>query len=202
MEFLSEFGVAVVSAAILQNVVLTRGLGSCKRTLTLPVPRQILYLGGTLTAVTFLAALIAWPLNLLVRTYQSQMQLTLRYLTSITALISICLVFLLLYLGTRAWFPRIHYHLRELMVPASLNCAVLGSIIIALTSGYGVFQAAGYALGSGIGYTLALLLIWEGRRRLALTDVPRSFRGLPILLLYMGILSLAIYGLIGHQLPT
>ena len=155
MEFLSEFGLAVVSAAILQNVVLTRGLGSCRRTLTLPVPRQILYLGGTLTVVTVLAALIAWPLNRLVRTYQSQMQLTLRYITSITALVSICLVFLLLYLGTRAFFPRLHYHLRELMVPASLNCAVLGSIIIALTSGYGVLQVAGYALGSGIGYTLA-----------------------------------------------
>ena len=39
MEFLSEFGLAVVSAAILQNVVLTRGLGSCKRTLTLPAGR-------------------------------------------------------------------------------------------------------------------------------------------------------------------
>ena len=94
MEFLSEFGLAVVSAAILQNVVLTRGLGSCRRTLTLPVPRQILYLGGILTVVTVLAALIAWPLNRLVRTYQSQMQLTLRYITSITALVSICLVFL------------------------------------------------------------------------------------------------------------
>ncbi len=202
MNFLSEFGLAVVSAAILQNVVLTRGLGSCKRTLTLSAPRSILFLGGTLTVVTILAALIAWPLNRLVRTYQSQMQLTLRYLTSITALISICLVFLLLYLGTRAFAPKVHYYLRELMIPATFNCAVLGSIVIALTSGYGVFQAAGYALGSGIGYTAALLLIWEGRRRIALTDVPRAFRGLPILLLYMGILSLAIYGLIGHQLPT
>ena len=63
-------------------------------------------------------------------------------------------------------------------------------------------KTCGFAFGSGAGYTLALLLISEGRKRIALSDVPRAFRGLPVALIYIGILSLAIYGLIGHQLPT
>ena len=79
---------------------------------------------------------------------------------------------------------------------------MLGTILIAFSGGYGFVKTVGFAFGSGIGYTAAPLLVREGRRRIALSDVPRAFRGLPIMLLYIGILSLAIYGLIGHQLPT
>ena len=60
----------------------------------------------------------------------------------------------------------------------------------------------GYGIGTGIGYMLALLLIYFGRRRLELIALPRAFKGLPILLLYIGLISLAVYGMIGHQLPT
>ena len=38
--------------------------------------------------------------------------------------------------------------------------------------------------------------------RLAICNVPRAFQGLPIRLMYIGLLALATYGLIGHQLPV
>jgi electron transport complex protein RnfA len=98
--------------------------------------------------------------------------------------------------------PVLHYHIRNITVLASFNCAVLGSILIAFGGNYGFIKTAGFALGSGTGFTLALLLIYEGKRRIMLSDIPRSFRGLPVMLLYIGIFSLAVYGLIGHQLPT
>lgn len=132
----------------------------------------------------------------------SPTRLGIRYLTSISTLACVCVVFTLLYLVTRAWFPRIHYPLRRDAANAAFSCAVLGTILIAFSGGYGFVKTVGFAFGSGIGYTAALLLVREGRRRIALSDVPRAFRGLPIMLLYIGILSLAIYGLIGHQLPT
>jgi len=63
-------------------------------------------------------------------------------------------------------------------------------------------QTLGYAVGSALGYTVAIFVIYYARKRLAISAVPRSFRGLPILLIYLGLLSLALYGLIGHNLPT
>ena len=48
----------------------------------------------------------------------------------------------------------------------------------------------------------ALLLLWSVRQRLALTRVPKAFRGLPITLLSLGIISLALFGLLGNQLPA
>ena len=59
-----------------------------------------------------------------------------------------------------------------------------------------------YALGSGIGYILALLLLLSTKKRLELSPVPKSFQGIPILLLFIGLVSLAIYGLLGYSLAS
>ena len=56
----------------------------------------------------------------------------------------------------------------------------------------------GFAIGSGLGYVLAVQVVAEGQRKLDHARVPEMFRGLPVTLLYIGILALAIYGLTGH----
>lgn len=201
MNLIQEFFVVILTAIVLQNAVFTRGLGASKRTFSLSSPRKILLFGAVLSFVTVFSSLLAWPLNNLLREkeFLSEGRLYLRYLLVIAC---ICAVFALMFLLTRAYMPRLHYHLRKLMVSASFNSAVLGSILIAFSESYGFVKTLGFALGSGIGCTFAFLIVYEGRRSLILSDVPKSFRGLPILLLYIGIFSLAIYGLIGHQLPT
>ena len=59
-------------------------------------------------------------------------------------------------------------------------------------------QTMGFALGSGVGYVLAVQVVLEGQRKLDSEKVPGIFRGLPVALLYIGILALAIYGFTGH----
>ena len=58
-------------------------------------------------------------------------------------------------------------------------------------------HGSGFGFGSGVGYLVAVLVVDEGRRRLRSKDIPHIFRGLPSVLIYIGILSLAIYGLVG-----
>ena len=55
-------------------------------------------------------------------------------------------------------------------------------------------------LGSAVGYAAALVLVSEGQRKIQNRNVPASFRGLPVTLVYIGVLALAIYGLTGHTL--
>ena len=62
-------------------------------------------------------------------------------------------------------------------------------------------QSLGYGLGTGIGFTAALCLVDEAKHQLKRCAVPSSFRGMPVLFLYLGLVSLAIYGLTGHPLP-
>ena len=51
----------------------------------------------------------------------------------------------------------------------------------------------------GLGYVLAVLLVTEARHRLRSKAIPKAFRGLPITLVYIGVLALAIYGFTGHS---
>ena len=63
----------------------------------------------------------------------------------------------------------------------------------------GSFGSGGFGLGSGLGYLLAVMLVTEADRRLRSEAIPEAFRGLPITLVYIGVLALAIYGFTGHS---
>lgn len=82
---------------------------------------------------------------------------------------------------------------------ATFNTAVLGPLLIADTQSFTLPQTLGFSVGSGVGYMLAVAIVAEGQRKLQSEEVPAPFRGLPITLIYIGILALAIYGFTGHM---
>ncbi len=84
---------------------------------------------------------------------------------------------------------------------ATLNTAVLGPLLISATQSFSFVQTMGFALGSGLGYAFAVVIVTEGQRKMNSRSVPSTFRGLPINLIYIGILALAIYGLTGNRVP-
>lgn len=87
---------------------------------------------------------------------------------------------------------------REQLPLATCTCSVLGTLLLCSNQNYNLLQCIAFGFGSGLGYLFAVLVVDEGRRRLGSKDVPAIFRGLPSYLIYIGILSLAIYGLVGH----
>ena len=82
---------------------------------------------------------------------------------------------------------------------AALNSGVLGTVLVERTQSFTLGQSLGFGLGSGLGYVLAVLLVTEARHRLRSKAIPEAFRGLPITLVYIGVLALAIYGFTGHS---
>ena len=82
---------------------------------------------------------------------------------------------------------------------ASLPPALVGPLLIADTQSFTLPQTLGFAVGSAVGYMLAVAIVAEGQRKLQSESVPAPFRGLPITLIYIGILALAIYGFTGHM---
>lgn len=59
MNVLSEFLIIALSAAVLQNAVFTRGLGSSRDTLMMGAPRRIFAFGAALTFITVVSAALA-----------------------------------------------------------------------------------------------------------------------------------------------
>ena len=82
---------------------------------------------------------------------------------------------------------------------AALNSCVLGTVLVERTQSFTLGQSWGFGFGSGLGYVLAVLLVTEARHRLRSKAIPETFRGLPITLVYIGVLALAIYGFTGHS---
>ena len=59
-------------------------------------------------------------------------------------------------------------------------------------------STGGTSFSGRVGYVLAVILVNEGQRKIQNRNLPAAFRGLPITLIYIGILALAVYGFTGH----
>ena len=81
---------------------------------------------------------------------------------------------------------------------ATCSTAVLGTMLICANQNYTILQSVAFALGSGLGYVFAVFIVREGRRRLRSKAISSIFQGLPSSMIYVGVLSLAIYALVGH----
>jgi electron transport complex protein RnfA len=77
------------------------------------------------------------------------------------------------------------------------NCAILGLALFSTGRGYNFTQGLVYALGAGIGLTLALVIMAGLREETDLTDVPSIVRGLSMSFFIAGILSMAFMGFAG-----
>ncbi|OGK77696.1 MAG: electron transport complex subunit RsxA [Candidatus Rokubacteria bacterium GWC2_70_24] len=77
------------------------------------------------------------------------------------------------------------------------NCAVLALAIFQTNREYGLLEGVVFAIGSGAGLTLALLVMASIREGIELADVPEVAKGTALVLLIAGSLSLAFMGFAG-----
>jgi Na+-translocating ferredoxin:NAD+ oxidoreductase subunit A len=77
------------------------------------------------------------------------------------------------------------------------NCAILGLAIFQTNRGYGLVQGLFFAVGAGLGLTLALVLMASIREQSELSNVPALARGMGLVLIIAGTLSLAFMGFAG-----
>ena len=77
------------------------------------------------------------------------------------------------------------------------NCAILGLALFQTNRGYSFIQCLVYALGAGLGFALAILLLAGVREKLELANLPDIARGTALTLIVAGILSLAFMGFAG-----
>lgn len=81
---------------------------------------------------------------------------------------------------------------------AIFNCTVIGALFLNANFGRGMAGYIGYGFGTGIGFFLACFMLNIAHERLDSDKIPRIFRGYPIMLIYIGIVSLAFNVLVGY----
>jgi len=77
------------------------------------------------------------------------------------------------------------------------NCAILGLALFQTNRGYGFFEGLFFAVGAGVGLTLALVLMAGIREETELAEIPDVVQGAALAFLIAGILSLAFMGFAG-----
>ena len=188
------FGYALV-AIFAQNAIFTRALGVSRLVQLVGDDRTSSWLFGMQLCITqVLVAPLAWYAGSWIAPLAFRAQL--RPLVYVLCIAVVCIAEQLVLRITA--LPHKDALLR--IVPlAGLNSCVLGTVLVERTQSFTLGQSLGFGLGSGAGYVLAVMLVTEARHRLRSRAIPAAFRGLPITLVYIGVLALAIYGFTGHS---
>ena len=184
-----------VLAIFAQNAVFTRSLGVSRLVQLVGDERTSSWWFALMLCITqVLVAPLAYFAGSFIAPLPNRAQLRpVMYLTCIAA---VCLFELLVLKLAKG--PRSGQLIRILPV-AAVNSGVLGTVLVERTQSFTLEQSLGFGLGSGLGYLLAVMLVTEAQNRLRSRAIPEAFRGLPVTLIYIGVLALAIYGFIGHS---
>ena len=184
-----------VLAIFAQNAVFTRSLGVSRLVQLVGDERTSSWWFALMLCITqVLVAPLAYFAGRFIAPLPNRAQLRpVMYLTCIAA---VCLFELLVLKLAKG--PRSGQLIRILPI-AAVNSGVLGTVLVERTQSFTLEQSLGFGLGSGLGYLLAVMLVTEAQNRLRSRAIPEAFRGLPITLIYIGVLALAIYGFTGHS---
>lgn len=187
-----ELFVIFIGAALVNNFVLARFLGICP---FLGVSKRLETAFGMGMAVIFVMTIASVGTNI-VYTYVL-VPLGLEFLQIIAFILIIASLVQLVETVLQKAVPTLYKGLGIYLPLITTNCAILGLALLNVLKGYNLLRAIVFALGAGMGFTLALLLMAGIRQKLVFADVPKSLKGVPIALIVAGLMSLAFFGFSG-----
>ncbi len=182
----------VVTTALVNNVVLSQFLGICS---FLGVSKRIdasLSMGGAVTVVITIAAAVT---NLLY--YYVLLPLDLDYLKTIVFILVIAALVQVVEMFLKKTSPAIYQALGIYLPLITTNCAVLGVSLTNIQNAYGFVEGVVAGIGTGIGFTIAIVLLASIRERIDESVIPVPFRGAPIVLLSAALMAIAFMGFSG-----
>jgi electron transport complex protein RnfA len=147
-------------------------------------------MGAANIFVLVLTSLAAWFLNRFVLE-------TAPFLRLISFIVVIASLVQIVELAIRKLSPALFRELGIFLPLITTNCAILGLAIFQTNRGYGLVQGLFFAVGAGLGLTLALVLMASIREQTELSNVPAMARGMGVVLIIAGTLSLAFMGFAG-----
>ena len=180
-----------IGSSLINNFVLAYFLGLCPFLGVSGRLTTALRMGLAVTLVMLVASACAYGLRALLEAVNAP------YLNLISLIAVIASTVQLLEMAVRKFSPALFRALGIFLPLITTNCAILAVALFQTSRGYGLLQSLVFALGAGVGFTLALVLMAGLRERLALNQTPDVVQGAALTLLLAGILSLCVMGFSG-----
>lgn len=193
METLTSVISAAMVSIFVQNAIFERAFGANVAIYASRKESHITGFAAGITLMTTVASVISYFLDGLLLPYKyGWLFMPLVYVAVISILYLIAL------LGMWRLLPKMFARARKYAHLAVFNCAVIGALFLNSYYGSDIWSYIGHGMGTGIGFFLACLLLNIAREKLDSDKIPKAFRGYPIMLVYIGVISLAFYALVGY----
>ena len=196
-----EYLLIIISAIFVNNILLAQYLGICP---FLGVSNKLSTATGMSGAVCFVITL-STVVTYLINQYLL-VPLGLEFLQTIAFILVIAALVQTVEIVLKKISPSLYQALGIFLPLITTNCAVLGVAITVVSKEFtfggethmlNLGEATVYALATSIGYGLAMILFAGLREHLAVNDVPKAFKGLPIALITVSIMAMAFLGFSG-----
>lgn len=184
--------VILVAAIFTNNMILANFLGMCS---FIAVSREIPTSLGLGQAVTFVLACTT-IINYLIYHYVL-VPLSLEYLRFIIFIVSIAAFVQLLEMIVERYLPTLYYALGIFLPLITVNCAILGVSLFMIIRDYNFLQSIAFSVGSGIGWTMAIVALAGIRQKIKNAPIPKGLQGPGITLIITGLMALAFIGFSG-----
>jgi Na+-translocating ferredoxin:NAD+ oxidoreductase subunit A len=187
-----EYILIIISAVLINNVVLVQTIGICP---FLGVSNKVDTALGMSAAVTFVIVL-ATMVTYLIQVYILD-KLGLAFMQTITFILVIAALVQMIEIILKKISQPLYQALGIYLPLITTNCAVLGVAILVIKKNYNLIEGVVYGASTAIGFGLALIILAGIREQLELADIPKGMKGVPISLVIAGILALAFMGFSG-----
>lgn len=191
-----EIFLIMITAILIENYIVVRFLGICPFLGLSEKPETALGMGLAVTFVMSVSSAVTWLIyHLVLVPFKLEYMKTIAFILIIAALVQLIEMFL------RKSVPALYAALGIYLPLITTNCAILGSAILCVQKDYDLIQSIVFGFSSAVGFTLLIVIFAGVRSRLAFSEPPESFKGVPIALVTAGLIAMAFNGFSNIKLP-
>lgn len=191
MDFLTTLFLGIISAALVNNVVLSRFLGLCPFLGVSKKTSTAVGMGTAVIAVITLSSAITYLIDHFI------LRENLRYMRTIVFILIIAALVQTVEIILKKKLPSLYKALGVYLPLITTNCAVLGVAIDSAQKNYTFSETMIYSVGTAVGFLIAIVLMAGVRERIEHNDIPESLKGMPIVLVTAGLMAIAFFGFKG-----
>ncbi len=193
MSEVKDLIIILISSSLVSNVVLSQFLGLCP---FLGVSKKTNTAAGMGIAVIFVITLASAVAGLM---YQFILvPLGIEYLQTICFILVIAALVQFVEMFLKKAMPSLYEALGVYLPLITTNCAVLGVALTNVQKEYGILTGIVNGFATAVGFTISIIILAGIREKIAYnTDIPESFKGMPIVLLTAGLMAIAFCGFSG-----
>lgn len=189
---MKELLIISIGAAFVNNVVLSQFLGLCP---FLGVSKKIKTAGGMGAAVIFVITVASLLSSLIYKFILVPTDMD--YLSTIVFILVIAALVQFVEMVLKKISPALYEALGVYLPLITTNCAVLGVALINVQNSYGILESVINGLATAVGFTVAIVIMAGIREKIEYNDYPEPLKGMPIVLITAGLMSIAFFGFSG-----